>query len=233
MGLSKRLAAIAKEVPDGAYLADVCCDHAWIPITLLSRNHIRRAVACDLREKPLQYAAQYATEWHIPAEKIEFRQGDGLSPLLPGETDVLILSGIGGILMVQILSACPRVVCSMEKLILSPNRAPWEVRKWVRSMGFFIEAEKVVQESTHFYEIIVVDPQKEACYSDTELYFGPTLLQNSDDVTSDYYDMRRKKDMTLLARWQEVSQKSEDICERAEKLAALWTEWEEIRCRFV
>ncbi len=232
MRLSKRLDAIANFVPEKANLADVCCDHAWIPIKLLVENRITSAIACDLREKPLQYAVCYADKWNISKNKIDFRQGDGLSPLLPNEADVLIVSGIGGVLMSQLLAAHPDIVGTMKKLILSPNRAPREVRQWVQVSGYTITDEKVVKEHNHFYEIIVVNPSIKTMYSEVELYFGPKLLLDVSETTNQYYEMRRLKDMALLARWNMLDNKQPDIQAKIEKLVALWDQWEEIRCRF-
>lgn len=232
MKLSKRLDAIANFVPGGASLADVCCDHAYIPIKLLTEKRISSAIACDLREKPLRYAAYYADKWNLNKDKIDFRQGDGLAPLLPNEADVLIMSGIGGVLMVQLLASRPEIVCAMKKLILSPNRVPWDVRRWIQKSGYMITDEKVVSENGHFYEIIVVNPGSSATYSEAELYFGPKLLLDVSETTNKYYDARRLKDMALLARWDMLEEKQPTIQSKARKLEALWKQWEEIRCRF-
>ena len=58
--LTPRLRAVADLVPEGARLADVGTDHAYLPAWLLQQGRIARAIVSDLRAGPLSRARETA-----------------------------------------------------------------------------------------------------------------------------------------------------------------------------
>ena len=80
MQLSKRLRAVADLVPDGAVLADVGTDHAYIPIALVEEGKIPQALAMDINQGPLMRAEENIQS-HGLKEKIETRLSDGLEKM--------------------------------------------------------------------------------------------------------------------------------------------------------
>ena len=50
-----------------------------------------------------------------------FRIGDGLSSIQPGEVDVVIIGGLGGRTIRQILADDPKKTATYRKLILQPR----------------------------------------------------------------------------------------------------------------
>lgn len=56
INLSQRLSAAAAWVPLGARLCDVGTDHAALPIRLMQEGRVRRAIATDIRQGPLDRA---------------------------------------------------------------------------------------------------------------------------------------------------------------------------------
>ena len=64
--ISKRLLCCAAQVPRGARIADIGCDHGYLSIHLLQTGRIAFAHACDLREKPLQRATENALRFGKP-----------------------------------------------------------------------------------------------------------------------------------------------------------------------
>ena len=106
MELSPRLDAIARQVPQGARLADIGTDHGYLPVWLLMRGTIERAIAADLREGPLGRARKTARQYG-QSEKISFRLCDGLTDIDPDEVDVITIAGMGGETIATILEAAP------------------------------------------------------------------------------------------------------------------------------
>ena len=94
MELSKRLKAVADMVGTGSVLADIGTDHAYIPIWLVSRGSVPRAVAMDVNEGPLKRAQENILQNGLE-EKIETRLSDGFKALAPGEADAAVIAGMG------------------------------------------------------------------------------------------------------------------------------------------
>ena len=104
--LSPRLAAIAEQVPQGARLADVGTDHAYLPAWLLLAGRISGAVATDVREGPLQRGRETARLYKVE-DRIVFRCCDGLAAVEPQEADTVVIAGMGGELMARIVERAP------------------------------------------------------------------------------------------------------------------------------
>lgn len=226
--LSKRLEAVAALVPQCATVADIGCDHAYLPIALLTRGQVVRAIGCDINEGPLAAARKNAARAGISSERLALRLGDGLAPLAPGEADAVTLAGMGAGLMAEILAAAPEIVQSLSRIIVSPNVAPWLLRRWAMTHGFMVQAENVVEENGHYYEVLALEPAQEpVAYTDAQLYFGITLPQHSDATTAAYFASRRANDARLLAAWERVRATNAEAAARYERLSALWRAWEE------
>lgn len=157
--LSERMLHIADQVHAGHTLADVGCDHGYLPIWLVQKGRMQRAVAMDINAEPLQRA--YA---HIEREAlgayIETRQSDGLERLRPGEADAVIIAGMGGNLTIDILTCGEAVVRTLDQLILEPQSELAAVRAFLRENDYLIEAEDLVLESGKYYPILRVLPKR-------------------------------------------------------------------------
>ena len=87
-------------------------------------------------------------------DKIEVRMGNGLSIIEPGETDVIIIAGMGAGTMIEILEASLETAQKARKLILQPMAGASSLRRWVNANGWRIDDEVLVEEGRHLYEII-------------------------------------------------------------------------------
>ena len=118
MQLSKRLQAVARLVTPGSRLADVGTDHGYVPIWLFEQGQILSAIAMDLRNGPLERAREHIQMHGLDAH-IETRLSDGLDKLLPGEADSIVIAGMGGMLVVKILSQGQKVLSSVKAPVLA------------------------------------------------------------------------------------------------------------------
>lgn len=228
--LSKRLRAVADLVPQGVRMADIGCDHAYLPIALLKEGRVTQAIGCDINQGPLEAARLNAARAGLDASRLTLRLGDGLTALTPGEVEVVTLAGMGGGLMVEILSAAPAVVQALSRIVVSPNVAPWLLRRWAADNGWRIEQESVVADGGHYYEVFALVPVREAVpYSAAALYFGVSLPTQCDAVTTAYFAERWDKDASLLAIWEPLAKQRPEIAEKAGTLRALWEEWRRMR----
>lgn len=169
--------AVAELVPQGAVLADVGSDHAYLPSALLLENKIKYAIATDVAAGPCK-VAQTTLAMQGLTKLAEVRQGDGLQPLHPNEADCIVIAGMGGNTIMEILAASPAVAKAAAKLILQPMQVADKLRKYLVSNGYEITDEDLVQDEEYLYEIIVARPSENSVkqYSRAELLLGPVLL---------------------------------------------------------
>lgn len=196
--LSKRLQMIASFVNQGSKIADIGTDHGFLPIYLMQREQIAHAVAMDIRKGPLARAEEHILEAGL-RDNIETRLSDGLDKLTAGEADTVIIAGMGGPLMLEILHRGMHVVPSIKQFVLSPQ-SDWNgFRKGIRKMGFVQCREEMVFEDGKYYLITEVEyrPEGRAVAEhnpgDTELQdrFGPCLLEKKHPVLRGYLEWQR------------------------------------------
>ena len=144
----------------------------------------------DVNPMPLKRAEENLTKAGYD-DKCDFRLSDGLERLNPDEVDVIVIAGMGGILMQDILSRGKDVITPVTKLILQPMIAPIELRTFLYENGFNIENEYVVREENKFYNIMCVSLGQYEPLS-RDLIIGKNLKKNSADVFDDYISYRIK-----------------------------------------
>ncbi|MGN1126645.1 MAG: class I SAM-dependent methyltransferase, partial [Ruminococcus sp.] len=117
MILPKRLSLIASMVDEGAVVADIGTDHAHLPIFLVQSKICPSALACDIKESPLETGRQNIEFCHLE-DKIKTRLSDGLSSIKSNEADTFTIAGMGGDMIIHILSSCPYIFDKKYTLIL-------------------------------------------------------------------------------------------------------------------
>ena len=182
MRLSKRMHMVADMVTPGKVLADIGCDHGYLSVWLVREKTVSRAIAMDLREGPLSKAKESITFFHQD-DVIETRLSDGMDELVPGEADRIVIAGMGGILMRDILKR-GQACCDMaEQLVLQPQSDSELVRAEVQKQGFRIEDERACYEDGKYYiAFACVKGTEENPYSETELKYGRILGEKRDEV---------------------------------------------------
>ena len=228
MRLSKRLRMVADMVPVCDTVADIGCDHAYLSVWLLRENTARCAYACDVRPGPLAKAQETIRFFHME-ERAETILCDGLSGLVPGDADVIVMAGMGGELMTRLLSEGAACAAKAKCLLLQAQSDRESVRREVASLGFVITDERCVVEDGKFYLCMSAVPAAEASeearapYDPWEYRYGRWLV--------------RRKDMTYLTWLTEECEKKVAMVERLlaadtppanERLASAAAECEEI-----
>lgn len=171
--LSKRMQAIADLVTPGLSVADIGCDHGYLPIYLVQNQIINRAVAMDIKKGPIS-----AAQDHIHREGLDdyitTRLSDGLQNLQPTEGQSVIIAGMGGRLILKILADGKRFYESgqIQELILQPQSELSLFRRSMRQMGFVCQKEDMVLEDGKYY------PMGRYVYQETH-------PKTEDEITSD------------------------------------------------
>ena len=210
MQLSKRLQAVARLVTPGSRLADVGTDHGYVPIWLFEQGQILSAIAMDLRNGPLERAREHIQMHGLDAH-IETRLSDGLDKLLPGEADSIVIAGMGGMLVVKILSQGQKLLSSVKELILQPQSDLDAVREYLHRTGFVIVKEDMIFEDGKYY------PMMKAVHGentdDRKIWFlyGRLLLENRHPVLKSYLEKEYDGCCKLLEK---LSRTSTEVAKR-------------------
>ena len=179
--ISKRLELVASFVPQGAVLLDVGSDHAYLPIELVEKGKIERAIAGEVVEGPYQSAVKNV-ESHGLKEKIQVRLDNGLAAFEEvDQVSVITIAGMGGRLIATILQEGLEKLANVERLILQPNNREDDLRIWLQDNDFQIVAESILEEAGKFYEILVVEAGQMKL-SASDVRFGPFLSKEVSPV---------------------------------------------------
>ncbi|BDR60529.1 tRNA (adenine(22)-N(1))-methyltransferase [Lactobacillus xylocopicola] len=181
--MNLRLKMLASMVDVGARIADIGTDHAYLPIELVKAGKVDFAIASDIAKGPLANAQADISQAGL-SSKIATRLGPGLAPItVADQVDTVIIAGMGGKLMTQILAEAWFKGMSFATLVLEPNVGEPGVRQWLLDHDYTITAESIVAEAGHTYELIKArQARTKVELSPEEIYFGPFLLQTKSPV---------------------------------------------------
>lgn len=175
MQLSNRLSTLTKYVPQGSRVIDVGTDHAYVPIYLMKNNIATSCMATDINKGPLVKAKQNIDKYRIP--NIRLKQTSGLQGITEEDGNVIMISGMGGYLIVDILKAAMPVVKAADRLILQPQQDIDEVRKFLHANGFKIVTEDFAKDDDKYYTVLVVEKGNETYDKAYEYVYGKCLIE--------------------------------------------------------
>ncbi len=198
--LSMRLERVAAHVPNGARLADIGSDHAYLPVALVRRGVIDAALAGEVATTPFQ-AAERTVRDNGLEQQITVRLADGLAAIEARDGITAIsLCGMGGETIRDILEAGKAHLSGAERLILQPNGGEQPLRLWLMRNGYRIVSEELLHENRFYYEIIVAERADPVVYTAEQLFFGPLLMQARSPVfLGKWQRALRLKQKTLAA----------------------------------
>ena len=120
-------------------MADIGTDHGYLPVYLVENELVAWAIASDTNQQPLKKAEKIISEQQLK-KQIETRLGSGLSVLKPGEVDVIVMAGMGGLLIRDLLEAQPDVARQPKKMVLQPMNNQAVLRKYLPRPTFVLFA---------------------------------------------------------------------------------------------
>ena len=147
ISLGPRLHCAASFVRCRTKITDIGTDHAYLPAYLVEQGIADCVLACDIGVMPLKNAENTVKSRSLE-DRISLRISDGLKEVSPDEADEIIICGMGGTLMAEILEAAPWIKRRGMHLILQPMTHSEDVRKFLISNGFSVTEERFVGAST-------------------------------------------------------------------------------------
>jgi tRNA (adenine22-N1)-methyltransferase len=192
MRLSKRLEACLQYTTGFQKLADVGTDHAHLPIEAVLRGNVLTALAIDNKFGPFIQARTNIKKYNVES-RVKALLGDGLEKI-DNDVDVVVMSGMGGELIADILSSSDHKY--VKRFILQANRNVPLLRRYMTTSNYRILDEIILEEQGKTYEILVFEKGKMEL-TEKEIEFGPIHLR-----TKPYYWVKHYQE--LLAHYEKV-----------------------------
>ncbi|MGM0897098.1 MAG: tRNA (adenine(22)-N(1))-methyltransferase [Bacillota bacterium] len=209
--LSERLMKVAEYVQQGAVVADIGSDHAYLPCHLLHIGTASRAIAGEIVKGPYESAKKQVREEGLE-DKITVRLAPGLEAIESADAVTAVtIAGMGGSLIASILEEGKDRLMGVERLILQPNVHAKAIRQWAVQNGWKTVAEDIVKEKDKIYEILVLEPSHEEVTLDAkQLLFGPILLKKQNEIFKEKWQ-REAAQWKAIAERLDSAQETEDI----------------------
>jgi len=153
--LSNRLRALADLIDTGAAVADIGSDHGYLPVYLVQNCIAARIIASDISAASLSTARRFAKEYNV-VQSITFMNTPGLDGITAADVDTIVIAGMGGETILQILENAPWTKNGSMKLILQPQSKIDLLCRFLYDNGYEIKETKSVVDKRKSYTIVVV-----------------------------------------------------------------------------
>lgn len=192
MELSERLRTVADCVTKGLRVADIGCDHGYTAIYLVSQGISPHVYAMDVNKGPLGRAKDNIAASGLQ-QQITTRLSDGLENLYQNEAECILISGMGGLLMKEILSGKPQVSGTAQELVLQPQSEYGALRHFLHEAGFAIVYETMVYDMGKYYTVIKAGHGREHYDREMEYEYGRMLIREHSPVFLSWLKQEKKR----------------------------------------
>ena len=183
--LDSRLSAVASLVRSGKTVADIGTDHAYLLAYLLENKLITKGVAADLRQGPLDNAKRTLIECE-QLENVSLVLSDGLDELEKGDCEDIVIAGMGGMLIKEILERTDWIFDSDIHIVAQPMTHAEVLRKFYAENGFKILKEAAATDGKRYYCVISAQYDGIKRDFDAWYYYIGELLKNADAASQLY-----------------------------------------------
>ncbi len=185
--LDARLSAVASLVRRNSRVADIGTDHGYLLAWLIENGISVGGIAADINKGPLENARRTVIESGI-SDKVELILSDGLKNIPEGSCDDIVIAGMGGNLIADILSCCPWIYDKNLHIVAQPMSHGEVLREFYVKNGFEILEEKTATDGKRLYCVISavytgVKAERDISY----IYIGK-LIENKDDTSRKYIE---------------------------------------------
>ena len=185
--LDQRLLSVASLVRKNSVVADVGTDHAYVVAYLIENGIIEKAIASDINKGPLENARQTLIDCEI-TDKVTLILSDGLQNVPEKSCEDIVIAGMGGILISEILEKAPWIKNEGMHIIAQPMTHAETLRKWLCENGFEIRREVASTDGKRLYvaisaEYTCVNVEKSKAY-----YYIGELISNKDELSEKYIE---------------------------------------------
>lgn len=151
--LTNRLQLVADCINPCVCIADIGTDHAYLPAWCLLNGKAQFAIAADINPKPLQNARQTLGMYGLE-DRIDLRLSNGLQNIATDEAQEIVVAGMGGNQIADMINVTAWLQDSAKHLVLQPMTHFEDVRNALTQNGFQIEVERTTAEGERLYLVI-------------------------------------------------------------------------------
>lgn len=203
-----RIKTIASFCKGSKAVCDIGCDHAYTLVYAILDYGVERGIAADIANGPLLNALSTIKEYHLE-HKINTILSDGFDSIECDSFDTAILSGMGGILICEILKrALPKL--KGKKLIIEANSDTYLIRDLLVRNGFLISIESALYDHGKYYEIVVFE-EGSASYIDLDIKYGPYLRKTKPQEFLLYYQKKKEMVQSVLSIIKDEKEKNKKL----------------------
>lgn len=211
LSISKRLEFISTLINEKKLFADIGSDHAYLPCYICLQDEEARAIAGEVVQGPYNSAVETVRK-HQLEDRIDVRLGSGLTVLNEeDEVSDIVIAGMGGTLISQILLSDTQTLQRVERLILQPNNNEHKVRQTCIQIGYVLTAEYILEENGLIYEILVAERKEitneiepyDLINKEKQLLFGPFLSKEKSDIFIKKWNKEHQKLRKTIKQMQE------------------------------
>lgn len=181
LALDNRLALCAEFVRDGARVADIGTDHAYLPVWLCRIGKCPCTIAADINPEPLRRGIKTIERFNM-GDKIKTRLCSGLDGIDRSEADDIVIAGMGGELIADILKNCSFAKDSSKHFILQPMTRSEILIKWLCENGYEILKQDCCVAAKKCYTVLLVKYTGEIIAKDESYFYLAELLPKTNKV---------------------------------------------------
>lgn len=208
MEISLRLKTIAGMVDKCEAVADIGTDHGYIPIYLVKNKICEKAIASDINKGPVE-KARFNIKLENMQDKILCRLGGGLTTIQPGEVQGIVIAGMGGNLIRDIIEEGIDKFKKSEFAVLQPVQNPEVLREYIYKKGYKIIDEELCIDDNKLYEIIKVTYDTKIENIDSIYYeVGKALIEKKHPLVKQYINIKIDRYIKILNNIKEESESS-------------------------
>lgn len=207
--LTPRLRLVAECVRQGSTVADIGTDHAYVPLYLIKSNISPFAYACDIGEGPLLNAKKTVENENM-SDKIKLVLSDGLDKLHENCADDIIIAGMGGEMISDIIGRADWLKSPDVRLILQPMTMHHLLRKSLALMGFEVTEEKYCAEGKRFYTVMVYKYTGKVHTPNPAFLYCGNAFESHSPLAKEYINRQKNKLTQQLNGMQASKSKDEN-----------------------
>lgn len=198
MKMGPRLSAVASLVPPEVVAVDIGTERAFLPVFLVKERGLARVVAVDKSLHNVRVAEETVRRFGLE-HVVEVRRGEGFSPLKEEDgVETVIIAGLGGKTICQMLMDLPSFIERCRRLVLQPMGDVPLVRRWLAEHGYYFPVERLTREKGRFYPVIAAEKGILAVEDPLQLEIGPGLLQGNDPLLIPWIETELQRYLDII-----------------------------------